>query len=270
MTKQRISLPLYCITLVTLLLSFPQPALSICVDCDTCFTKWTGGTQSCGKNCGSSCEHASPMMNLASTYDTGIRISWHRTGFVISEVLLHSPAADAGVQKGDEIVKVNGRTYAGSEKPMIEASMRSPRPGSVKLVLWRRDRMLEVKLQKRPLLAILDEAWMSGPGYARPYSGERVLPFVAGARIEVKGGIALVHSLLPNSPGEQAGLLLGDEILSLNGQSISQLGPGSVEDLLQGFRSNLIRLQVRRNGTRHEVEFHLQGLTRLTNRVLVD
>lgn len=270
MTKQRISLPLYCITLVTLLLSFPQPALSICVDCNTCANKWTGGTEQCGRDCGQTCAHASPTMNLASTYDTGIRISWHQTGFVISAVLLHSPAADAGVRTGDEIVKVNGRTYAGSEKPMIEGSLRSPRPGSVKLVLWRRDRMLEVKLQKRPLLAILDEAWMSRPGYARPYSGERVLPFVAGSRIEVNGGIALVRSLLPNSPGEQAGLLLGDEILSLNGHSISRLGQEGVEDLLQGFRSNLIRLQVRRNETQHEVEFHLQGLTRLTNRVLVD
>ncbi len=238
-----------------------------CMTCG-CDVTWVGGWQKC-MICVSPCSHGSPTMDLANTYDSGIRVVNTAGKFIIKAIVLHSPAAHARLQPGDHILEVDGISFAPEQKPTLESRLRSPILGSVTVKVRRANRELEFRLQREPLLAILNRAWLSQKGFHDPDAGARVLPFAAGFRLEVEGNSAYVRAILPRSPASLAGLKLGDEIVAVNGNAMVTLEAGELENALQGYRSKALRLGVKRADGMHEIVFNLPGLTQLVKSVLL-
>lgn len=232
--------------------------------CDTTWEGWERCTI-----CVTQCSHASPTMDLANTYDSGIRVVNTGGKFIIKAVVLDSPAAHAGLQPGDHILEVDGISFAPEQKPTLESRLRSPVRGSVTVKVHRSNRELEFRLQREPLLAILNRAWHSQEGFHNPDAGARVLPFAAGFRLEVEGNSAYVRAILPRSPASLAGLRLGDEIVAVNGSAVVTLEAEELENSLQGYRSKALRLGVKRADGMHQVVFNLPGLTQLVKSVLL-
>lgn len=240
-----------------------------CRTCFSCFSTWDGWTGchiACRNLCLAECVHASPVMDLAHTYDVGIRVAIHGNNFVIRDILFHSSAAEAGLQPGDQIERVNGLSFRTVDQPIMESFLRSAHAGSVTLSIRRRDQSFERSLERKPVLTMLEEAWISSKP---PIEGKPILPFEAGVRVEVRGDRILVEAILPGSPAARAGLKLGDEILSINGQRIEELDPNEVNQMFIGYRANPVELETTSSGEVQSVGFRLQGLTRLVSNVLL-
>ena len=204
-------------------------------------------------------------MDLARTYDSGVRLESDGERLSIASVASHSQAAQKGLQSGDELLEINGVSFTVHERPITESLLRSPVPGSVDLKVRRGKRVFRVSLRREALLTMLDRTWVSQPGFHKPYTSERVLPFAAGLRLEVEGGRAYIRALIPGSPGALLGLDVGDEVVSINGGEVAHLKPDDIEGLLQGYRAKQLRLQVKRPQGVQQITFRLAGLTRLAN-----
>jgi len=68
-----------------------------------------------------------------------------------------------------------------------------------------------------------------------------------GATLERRGRSVLrITAVLPGGGAAEAGLLPGDEVLSVEGRPISELGFGRAVDLIRGPEDTRVRLVVRR------------------------
>jgi hypothetical protein len=80
----------------------------------------------------------------------------------------------------------------------------------------------------------------------------------------IAGGVNLkqflVQDILENSPAEEAGVKIGDEILSMNWFPVRYFTLGSMNDKLQGRIGKTIRLVVNRNGKKIKISFKLKEL----------
>src|SRR5690606_2182301 len=129
---------------------------------------------------------------------------------VVGQVLPDSPAAQAGLASGDEILALDGRPAAGRSDVVIGLLTEMTGDGSVRMTLRDRDGMERVAL-----LAVTDAAerrrltepenLLTGLGFSfwRP-----ALPPVIGQVVE--GGAA-----------DRGGLLAGDEVTAVNGIAVS-------------------------------------------------
>ena len=69
-----------------------------------------------------------------------------------------------------------------------------------------------------------------------------------GIGIELAGVPPLVTEVIPTGPADQAGMIVGDRIASIDGADASALGPAAAFDLINGDEGTQVRLQVRRSG----------------------
>ncbi len=75
-----------------------------------------------------------------------------------------------------------------------------------------------------------------------------------GAQVEQKGEIIIIVTPITGSPAEKAGLLPGDEITAVNGESIAGFDLNKAVEKIRGPRGTKVKLTIRRSGNTMEVE----------------
>lgn len=145
-----------------------------------------------------------------------------------------SPAAQAGLQTGDRVVRVNGRPITAWDE--LERGVQRSEGRPLVLAVTRdgesRDVTITPRLSRtRTVFGEATQAWDLGiTPYLPPKIGE----------------------VLPGSPASQAGLRAGDRVVALNGRPID-----TWDTLAEGIHKlpgQTVRLTVERDGTRIEVE----------------
>jgi len=126
---------------------------------------------------------------------------------VVGQVRLDSPAALAGLKRGDEIVRVGDRDVADTEQLQIDLLRQFSDDGVIALKVRRdggeRTVTLRVTEDRRPL---------TEPG--------RLLPGL-GFDLATWNADTVVESAPQGSAGERAGLRAGDRLLAVDGQPIA-------------------------------------------------
>jgi len=173
-------------------------------------------------------------------------------GVLVTEVVPNGNAAAAKLQVRDRIVRF-GPVEIRSIDDLRAALQRTRDGAEVALRFVRGDALWEsrVRLSARPggaaLLAGPDRV---GGGDAPPAARE---PGFLGIAPEERDGGLVVAEVVPGSPAQAMGVLVGDRLLSLNETRVRTLD--DLRSALSGLHAgDAIRLAVRRAGERHVLE----------------
>lgn len=121
---------------------------------------------------------------------------------VISGVIDDSPAANAGLQKGDEILAVDGNPTVIWQQVTLQMLGRLGETGTLRLTID----PVGADTQRDVLVPI--NAWMGGTTEPNPVSELGIVQIQIPARIA---------DVIPGSRAEAGGLQYGDEIIAVNG-----------------------------------------------------
>lgn len=157
------------------------------------------------------------------------------SGIVVQEVTPDSPAAKAGLKKGDRIVKLddqeiqNAETFFGAVKPK--------KPGDkVKLGFVRdgKEQTLTATLAERPAPGAPGLPGLPGPARRPAFLGVHTQPLTPDLKkrlnVEVESG-AVVTAIVPNSPAAKAGLKRDDVISDVDDKPMK--APQDLRDAIQ-------------------------------------
>lgn len=177
---------------------------------------------------------AGPFMNvvLAVGLLTGLYMvkyekladSEHRT--IVGSVVRDSPAAKAGIQDGDLIVRFDGRSNPTWEDIGLKELSSAGR--TLAITVERNGKPIDIAVTP-----VLDDR--SGVGSAG---------WVPQAEV-------LVGTLSPGMPAQKAGLERGDLLLTANGQPIHSMY--ALQEMIQRTEGKPITIEFERNGQRHTV-----------------
>ena len=180
---------------------------------------------------------AGPAMNLlfaAFLYAILAMVGTEIVKPVVGQVRLDSPAAVAGLQRGDEIVRVGDRNVEDTEELQIALIRQFTDDGVIPLRV-RRDggeRALTLRVNA-------DRRAMTEPGKLLPGLGFDLATWNANT---------LVHDAPAGSAGARAGLKAGDRLLAVDGQPIANRM--EFIDLVSGAPGRDISIEVERGGQR--------------------
>jgi regulator of sigma E protease len=180
---------------------------------------------------------AGPAMNLlfaAFLYAVLAMVGTEIVKPVVGQVRLDSPAAVAGLQRGDEIVRVGDRNVEDTEELQIALIRQFTDDGVIPLRV-RRDggeRALTLRVNA-------DRRAMTEPGKLLPGLGFDLATWNANT---------LVHDAPEGSAGARAGLKTGDRLLAVDGQPIANRM--EFIDLVSGAPGRDISIEVERGGQR--------------------
>jgi regulator of sigma E protease len=180
---------------------------------------------------------AGPFMNLlfaSLLYAVLAMIGSQVVKPVVGQVRLDSPAAAAGLQRGDEIVSVGDRKVDDVEDLQIALIRRFSGDGTVPLVIRRdgADRALTLRVTE-------DRLGLTEPG--------RLLPGL-GFDLATWSAKTLVQEVPPDSAGARAGLLPGDRVLSVDGQPVVNMS--DFQSMVSSAPGREISIEVERRGAR--------------------
>lgn len=99
-------------------------------------------------------------------------------------------------------------------------------------------------------LPVLDEMRAGGGGGPLPFLGVKIDDRADG------GGGALITEVVPDAPAEQAGVVVGDVVLSVDGQSVQGAG-GLIAAIRDAKPGDVLSLDIERNGVLQTVEVTL-------------
>lgn len=142
-------------------------------------------------------------------------------GALIEDVAPDSPAAQAGLRKGDRIVRANGAAIANSSA--LIPTLVTGSPGEVLQLLVSRDGW---KKEFAITLGSREPARAPTPEAARPARPDQVLPeaergFLGVYLRQGEGGDPIVDGVMQGSPAAAAGLQVGDLVHSVDGHKVS-------------------------------------------------
>lgn len=144
-------------------------------------------------------------------------------GALVNSVEAGSPAAKAGIQAGDIIVKFNEKEIARSTE--LPALVAATLPGKeARIEIWRHGgvKMMTLAVGEMKLASTsADGATSSGESAAK--LGLALRPLTRAEKGEVDGGNGLVVEDVGNGPAARAGIQPGDVILAANGERISRV-----------------------------------------------
>jgi S1-C subfamily serine protease len=193
-------------------------------------------------------------------------------GLAVTIVVENSPAAAAGLQAGDRVLRVNGETLRNPQH--LEAFVAAMLPGSELRIAARRGSELldltahtvpRVEPRKAPEVTQLIERRRLGLALAT-LTGEDCERF----HLEPGDGVR-VRRLLAGSPAEGSGLLPGDVIVTVNGKVVhgsddflalaAELAPGERTSLTISREGRLSQLElVARDPDSYVSYFHFPGV----------
>lgn len=158
-----------------------------------------------------------------------------------------SAAHRAGLFPGDELLEVDGHPLSGLDKKQLFELILKPedRPQQLSLRIRRGTSDIKVGLETERLYAL---------GYAMSVFGWSVRPrkatYVVGLQTVDAGGPgqAIVSGVTYPSPAFDAGLLVGDLILAVNGEPIVHVTHDQLSDLLNTNSPSPIALEISRLG----------------------
>ncbi|MEO6078576.1 MAG: RIP metalloprotease RseP [Steroidobacteraceae bacterium] len=154
---------------------------------------------------------------------------------VVGDVLPDSPAARAGLARGDEVLAFNGEPVAGKGDVVLGLLEQMTLDGHVEMLL-----QSENGAQRTAIMSVPDSA--ERRRLTEPENLLRGLGFDFWAPVTP----AIVGKLVPGAGAERAGLAVGDVIAALNGTPVS-----SFEDLsrrIEEQEGNSVLLGIRRAG----------------------
>jgi S1-C subfamily serine protease len=188
-------------------------------------------------------------------------------GVTVQQVMPQSPAAEAGMKKGDVIQRVEKRRVESYDE--LLSALSSYKAGDEVAFDVQRDgqtKHLTVTLGRRPTDAARGRAGQ--PGESRPerpaaYLGVRAMPVEEfPERLRERFGLedehgAVVVGVAPRSPADKAGLRHGDVITRIDGQDVK-----TMEDLRGAVRQagvgQEVSVQVVRDGAKKELHARLE------------
>jgi serine protease Do len=141
-------------------------------------------------------------------------------GALVADVARKSPAARAGIQRGDVIVRFGDRPVRHSrELPMLVAATPPGRPVAVRLRRGGEERTLEVRVGELPA----EPARVPSPSESEEW-GLTVEPVPPGeaSRLGLPAGVGvLVLDVIEGSPADEAELEPGDVVLQVDRKRVS-------------------------------------------------
>lgn len=156
--------------------------------------------------------HAGLVLDMVSEKDSAVAGTANWEGALVAQVEAGSPAAVAGLEAGDVIVNFNGRHVQSPHS--LRAWIGTVRAGTtIDLEVWRRGNRLTFALNLVPL---------KKPGaetLAQLGANVRLLSQADGVPEGLSG--VKVESVRAKSPAEDAGLLQGDVIISINNELVT-------------------------------------------------
>ena len=153
---------------------------------------------------------------------------------VVGQVRLDSPAAAAGLQRGDRIVRVGERNVADTEELQIALIRQFSGDGLIPLRVSRggSERSLTLRVTE-------DRRALTEPG--------KLLPGL-GFDLATWNSSTTVNTVPTDSAGGRAGLRAGDKLLAVDGQPIAN--GSQFVSLVSGAPERTISIEVERNGQR--------------------
>ena len=135
-----------------------------------------------------------PFLGLVLTTDKG--------KVLVEEVAADSPAAKAGIQRGDQVLKADGKDVKTDDD--FEELLKAKGPGDpLRLRLTRKDKPLDVSATLAPL--------------SKPMTAGKLQPFLGVKVATVKEGEGVaIEEIVPGSPADRAKLKVGEVILRVD------------------------------------------------------
>jgi regulator of sigma E protease len=153
---------------------------------------------------------------------------------VVGQVRLDSPAALAGLQRGDEIVRVGERNVDDIEELQIALIREFSDEGVIPLRIRRAGSELPVTLRVNQ-----DRREMTEPGRLLPGLGFDIATWKADATVQ---------AVPADSAGARAGLQVGDRLVSVDGQPVVNMS--DFVAMVSSAPGREVSLEVERNGAR--------------------
>jgi len=178
---------------------------------------------------------AGPAMNLvfaALIYAVLAMVGTEVIKPVVGQVRLDSPAAIAGLQRGDEITRVGERTVSDTEELQIALMRRFGDDGIIPLSVRRDGQERDLTLRVRE-----DRRALTEPG--------KLLPGL-GIDLSTWNAHALVQEVPAMSAGARAGLEVGDRVLSVDGQTVNNRADFIA--MVSGAGGRTLEIEVERGG----------------------
>ncbi|MEA3139997.1 MAG: regulator of sigma protease [Gammaproteobacteria bacterium] len=153
---------------------------------------------------------------------------------VVGQVRLDSPAAVAGLQRGDRIVRVGERNVEDTEALQIALIRQFSGDGIIPLQVRRdgSERSLTLRVTEDPRA-------LTEPG--------KLLPGL-GFELATPNATTTVNSAPADSAGARAGLRAGDKLLAVDGQQLAN--PSQFVSMVSGAPNRDISIEVERKGER--------------------
>jgi serine protease Do len=166
-------------------------------------------------------------------------------GALVNSVEKRSPAAEAGIEPGDIIIRFNGQAVgSSSDLPPMVAKLE---PGTrVDVVVWRKGARKEIALRVGELeTKVASNAPPKSGGHADSMLGMEVRPLSAAERQQVDTTGLVVEGVDDNGAAARAGIEPGDIVIAVNGQDVKS---GKQLRTLIGQHKHHVALLIQRNG----------------------
>lgn len=258
--------------LVVCVLCLGNLAFAQCTDCSDFQGRCKGYTTSaCTQEC--ICTGERSGLSYLHELHPGFFTKYDTGRLVVAAVLPGSSASQIGIFPGDEIRLINGRmpfTFDCPAKSWGKLSSANP----VEVTLSRNGREFIRQVPLLPVHKLLGAAWarggrglnvqLVGMNSGALNTGAHV--FVFGFRFLKKEDSLVVTDLLHGSPAEEAGVQIGDHIVSIDGVGISEASREAVGALYGADHRAKFTLGVLRGSREVYVQVSANGVSEILRR----